>query len=70
MYSGLFKADHLIGDFESGKSPYPESVKLLYNFLTNEELERVVKTELKLPVDSIRKTIAPVVDPSDPTSDW
>ena len=70
MYSGLFKADHLIGDFELGKTPYPESVKLLYNFLTNEELERVVKTELKLPVGPVRKVIAPTADPSDPTSDW
>ena len=70
MYSGIFKADHLIGDFESGKSPYPDSVKLLYNFLSNEELENVVKTELKLPLTSTRKFVQPEADPSDPTSDW
>ena len=69
MYSGIFKTDHLIGDFEAGKSPYPDSVKLLYNFLSNEELEAAVKTELKIPLTppTVRE---PTVDPSDPTSDW
>ena len=67
MYSGLFKVDHLIGDFESGKNPYPESVKLLYNFLTNAEMEKVVKTQLNITVEVPQE---PITDPNDPTSDW
>ena len=70
MYSGLFKLDHLIGDFNQGQNPYPESVRLLYNFLSNEELARAVKTELDLPVTPPRPKTEPVFDPSDPTSDW
>ena len=70
MYSGLFKLDHLIGDFAPGQNPYPESVRLLYNFLSNEELARAVKTELNLPVTPPRDYDEPETDPSDPTSDW
>ena len=70
MYSGIFKMDHLIGDFLPGQNPYPESVRLLYNFLSNEELARAVKTELNLPVTPPKAKEEVEVDPTDPTSDW
>lgn len=48
MYSGLFKVDHLIGDSEAGQTPFPDSVRLLHSFMTNDEMADAVKTELGL----------------------
>ena len=38
MFDGVMGADFLIGDFDNDNSPFCDSVALLQDFLTNEEI--------------------------------
>ena len=74
MYSGNFQLDYLIGDFENPTDPYCESVSLLYDFLTNEEMAKAFPTAAPSDVSSeasSRRGPAPF-DPrtDDPADDW
>ena len=45
MYNGIMRADFLIGDFDDQNAPFCDSVALLHDFLTNEQLaERLPST--------------------------
>ena len=45
MYDGIMRADFLIGDFDDQNAPFCDSVALLKDFLTNEQLsERLPAT--------------------------
>ena len=38
MFNGIMQADFLIGDFDDDNSPFCDSVALLQDFLTSEEI--------------------------------
>ena len=38
MYSGIMSAEFLIGDFDDAGSPFCDSVALLQDFLTNDQM--------------------------------
>ena len=74
MYSGIFQLDYLIGDFENPTEPYCDSVGLLYDFLTNEEMAKAFPTTAANDTSSEASSrraptpFNPATD--DPTADW
>ena len=75
MYSGIFQLDYLIGDFENPTEPYCDSVGLLYDFLTSEEMAKAFPTTV---ADDASSEASSRRDPAkfnpatdgDPTADW
>ena len=44
MFNGIFRADFMIGDFDDQNVPFCDSVALLHDFLTTEQISERLPT--------------------------